>query len=463
MNRPKEQTYFGERVKIGAFNLSREQAISVPKGLRHHLSIVPSTSQPAFGSYFILDLKDKGVQIANLSLSFTLPEPLTTGLTYNSVAHAGGANSTGNFSYPRINDGTYALSPTKGTQQEQPYLVPAQWWTSRIEIVMNNQIIDTLYPAQQFINSQIFSTDTDRLSVNNAQGNYSNIKQRQNRTIEGGAEFILALKSMFDQTKISLLANSHEVQLRVFLRDLKELVNIPLGDNASPQYGNLPAWTGTPTQSGLTCSIHSTHTKLHDTGLQLSRLQDMSKFSHHHIFHDVRLHLANITSLPPNSTTSIVLTSIVGKVAYLKFVIQPVSGITNGDNCFKFQDAKNFELLSSTGENIVGGQPITSVANRKLLEKISQSSYQEEFYGGSSLSGGEVADNGANIWIWSFSADPVRALKEGLALGSHQFQGNEVLRITNGPVAWQATQIQVFGYTESVLEQTASTVKKIAL
>ena len=47
------------RSKAYGLNLSQKQAFNVPQGLKSEYLVLPSTSAPAFGSFYIFDIKDK--------------------------------------------------------------------------------------------------------------------------------------------------------------------------------------------------------------------------------------------------------------------------------------------------------------------------------------------------------------------------------------------------------------------
>ena len=58
------------RNKSLGLNLSAKQAISVP-AIKSEFIIIPSTSQPNFGSYFIFDLKERCI-ISDIILNFNV-------------------------------------------------------------------------------------------------------------------------------------------------------------------------------------------------------------------------------------------------------------------------------------------------------------------------------------------------------------------------------------------------------
>ena len=51
-------------------------------------------------------------------------------------------------------------------------------WFTRIEIVQNNQVIETIYPEAQFLLNNLFHYEEDRAYVNSAAGHYASVAQR---------------------------------------------------------------------------------------------------------------------------------------------------------------------------------------------------------------------------------------------------------------------------------------------
>ena len=52
-----------------------------------------------------------------------------------------------------------ALTGYTGSNATSPGYTPAFFWFSRIELVQNNNVIDTIYSNQQFISNQLFNYD----------------------------------------------------------------------------------------------------------------------------------------------------------------------------------------------------------------------------------------------------------------------------------------------------------------
>ena len=92
-------------------------------------------------------------------------------------------------------------------------------WFNRIEIVINNQVIDTIYPHQQFLLNNLFNFDEDRALINKAAGDY---KTSATRTTLASttSDYFVNLWTLFNQTHLSLLYPKDDVQLRVYMDTL---------------------------------------------------------------------------------------------------------------------------------------------------------------------------------------------------------------------------------------------------
>ena len=95
--------------------------------------IISSTSAENWGSYFIFDIKERTTIISDTVLNLNVS--VITGRT--------------------------------GDATNYPHFSPASFWTSKIELVVNNVTIDALYAVSTFVNQQFFFEDEDRLFCNN--------------------------------------------------------------------------------------------------------------------------------------------------------------------------------------------------------------------------------------------------------------------------------------------------------
>lgn len=428
-----EPSFVAQRVKAGGLLLPPHQAVFHPTNLKHEVSIVPSTSQPNWGGYYILDYKEKNIALDNLSIVLNV-----------SPLDSGGKN----------------IDPNDW----RPAFIPIWQWFSRIEFVQNNVIIDTYYPSQQFLLNQIIHDDVERLTINNTGGNYASRDQRATKA-SMRTEYIMHLRTIVDQAKLNVLELHDEIQIRAYLQPLADVVD---WTDCPVDYSTL-----TPSATIQSSSLIVKHTKLQQSGLHLQHIKERKKTPHSSIFHDVRYALNNITMSGSGiQQFNIVLSSIVGSVAFLFFTIRNTQSLKN-ENSFRFLDFQSYDILDSAGSSLVGGTPITYTQNQKLLHEWSRSTYSEETLYNANLVG-MIEDNGANVGMWSFSDDPIQAIKHGRALSSHKFSGNEVLRLyidsttpyyNNQQVKSGSNvyQIDIYAYCENLHAASGYDIKKFAI
>jgi hypothetical protein len=389
-------------------NLNQTQSDGAPQGLSNEIVIIPSTSQPNWGSVFIVDIREVAM-IHNITLQFNVS----------------------------------AISGTSGTVANMPHFTPAYFWINRIEILQSNgSVIDTLYGVQQHLINNWLENDFDRVYLNNGCGNYASQAQRNTLALSTSNYFV-NLKTYFDQTHMSILNQNHNIQLKVYLDTLA---------NNAVSTGQ----TGTPVATINFCNAIVKLTKLPQTIVN-EKLNSIVKSPNHHFFHS--LLYGNYTLLIGTSSSQTVLTAITGKIACLWFIIRR-SDKTTKDDSYSYVAVKDFAILNSSGTNIVGGAQIpAALATNYLNLYWCNSSYASENSFGLSAN-----NNNANIYMWSFSSDPVDALSSGKLLTSRQFFGNEQLIVNfKDPLADSNHTLEVYAMCESMLEQGINYVKKISL
>ena len=280
--------------------------------------------------------------------------------------------------------------------------------------------------------------DEDRLAINNAAGNYASAAQRTSLSSQTSTNtFYVNLRTYFDQTKINMLTDAHAVQLRVYMDNLSNVFNVV-------------------SRTLTSCSIMSCNAICKiirlDVNSAAQRLEDIRLRNQHAIFHS--LSYAPLIIIAGNSTSTLVLPSIVGNVAMLMFTIWPS---LVGTGCWNYSQLLSFAILDSASTNLVGGQPLPSSFALNLLYKDwMKSSYNTETSYGTN-------NQGANVYMWSFSCDPVAALTDGQALSTRKFTGGEQL-VLNFPSALATNvTVEVYAFMESVIEQTLTSVRKISL
>ena len=53
-------------------NIPASQDTHVPHHLKHEIVVVPSTSSPAWGSYFVFDFKEKALTLHKIAIQFNV-------------------------------------------------------------------------------------------------------------------------------------------------------------------------------------------------------------------------------------------------------------------------------------------------------------------------------------------------------------------------------------------------------
>jgi hypothetical protein len=385
-------------------NLSGNQTSDVPRNLKHEILTIPSTSQFAFGGYGVLDFKEKNVKVHELIIAFN----------------------------------TSAVSGLTGTVTNFPNLNPTFHWFTRIELVMNNVVIDTLYPDAQFILNQLMYEEQDRTLNNYSAGLYSSQASRNTLTTTAGSNWYLPLKTFFNQANIAIITQNHELQLRVYMQPLANICN-------------QSTLTGTPV-----CTINSAQLIARVTRLPTeavnATIAQISRSPRHYKFYETRY--ATFTVQSGVTSTTLVLTPIVGNVGMLYFVVRPSASLT-GNNAFSFTAIRDFAMLGAGGDNIVGGTVIPSTLN--LLQQGKwwcKSQYLADVFAGTSNS---------NVYSYCFSADPTLAFDSGAFYTTRKFVGAEQLQLTFTGSLGANVQVDVFAYLEAAIEQTNLGVKKLAI
>jgi len=371
--------------------------------MRHETIITPSTSNPSWGGYFIIDLKEKNCIIHNLTLRFSASQ--ITGLTSGTARYT-----------------------------------PCWFWVQRIELVMNNNVIDTIYGNQQFLLHQLFNFDEKRKFLNITAGDYSSVAQRT-ALASSANDYYLPLWSFFKQTHLTAISPKDDIQIRVYMDTASN--NIVVSNGA----------VGNPVSTITACSLLTQISRLEAPSVN-ARFKELVKKPQHYKFNELRYGTFNINAGSANA--SIVLSSIVGPVSFLMFTVRPTNNVS-GDGYFNYSAIKDFAILDAGSTNIVGGQSIVSTqALYHLNKEWTRSSYTTE----TALSS---TNNNANVYIYSFGASPVDTLYSGKVYNQYRFIGSEQLQITFPAVLSSAVQVDVYAFVNSAVEYASTYVKKITV
>lgn len=394
--------------KMG-LNLSVHQATNTVEKLGHELYNIPSSTVATWGSLLTFDLKVKEILVHNLSILLNLSA--LTGLT-------GGVN---------------------------PRFVTSYKMIERLEILINNVLVQNCSGDEQFLNTQNYTSNEDRTYINSGAGAYNSASQRAMKALAQN-DYIINLKTLFDQCDLSLLTESHNVQIRVMLAPMVSVI-VPSGATG----------TGSVTINSSSLLVKTTRIP---SDLVQRRVSSMQSVPEHYLYHA----MVN-GSFPVQSGVSqsnITLSPISGKIALLFFVVRPVISSSNDDSV-KFSKIKSFSINDSAGSNITSGQQISSEMSLSYLSPYwTASSFLSEQSAGTSLVGTSV-DNGANCYMWSFSSDIVRAMATGGRLSHKVFSGQETLTINWPATLTQACTVDVFCMREQYLGMHTFKVEKFDL
>ena len=382
-------------------NIPFSQFTSIEPMAHQHI-LVPQTSNPTWGGYFTLDLKEKYCHIHNLTLKFN-------------------------------------VSPITGATSGQPYYTPAWFWINRLELTINNTVIDTIYGNQQFLLHQLFNYDEKRKYLNITAGDYGSKSQRKGLASTAN-DYYVPLWSFFKQTHITAISPKDDVQIRVWM---DTAANNIVADGAE----------GVLSSTINYCTLLTQVSKLQAPTIQALYKETVNKPTHYQ-FSELRYGTYTINA--GSASTSIVLSSLVGPVSFLYFVVRPTNG-RSGDGYFTYLPIKDFAILDAGSTNIVGGQAIvSSQALLHLNKDWTRSSYSSEI---------AVSSNNKNayVYLYSFGASPDTTIWTGKNYNNHRFIGSEQLVINFDVALTQSVTVDLYAQVDSALEITSTYVKKLNL
>lgn len=391
----------GQKVKYGGLYLPDYQAMHLPQNTRHEIVVIPSTSAPSFSGQFVCDLKMKNIVLHSVGLQFNL----------GSVSGISGGTS--------------------------PCLNPAFFLPQRIDILVSGNVVQTVYANELFLLANLLVSDEERKLTNICAGDYSSAAQRNALTTANSSYFV-PIKCFIDQIRPALLTENHQIQLRVFMNSLSDC------------FANNSA-TGVASMAINYCNLIARVSYLTPDVAQY-RLTEMSKIPYQSLAHETRVGSFSIPS--GVSSASLVLTPITGNIASLIFVVRPTASLVSS-GAFAYTQISSFNILDSAGQSLVGGQPIPHALSVWLNSKFTKSTYTSE----NSLS---TTNNNANVYIWSHSADMVATLRDGLALNSRRYQGSETLVVNFGSSLGAGVTLDLYSFSEIIIQQTPTGFNKIS-
>jgi hypothetical protein len=377
---------------------SLQSALS--KGHKHYTQKLPaSTGTVAFGSQATIYIREKNKLLTGLQLELSVSA--LSGLTNPS-----------------------------GSQ----FLIPSPFWLQRCDIYLGNTLIETINPLASWITSQMTSSsDAKRSLKNSAGGNAFSTSSLVTKSASAGFYYIEIPLGPWAQSGLPLIS-TNDLELRLTFDSVASLWGTTFGTATGTAAATINSLQAIATMVEMPPSSVEYHTSL------------MRRAPLHHVFLD--LFSQSFTVASGTSSASLVLSSIVGNVAFLVFAIRS-SNPTNA-NLYTFNTGlSSFQILSSGGENVVGGGPINVDLNRFIqAREWWNTTFSSDVNG---------------VYCYSHAVDPLEVYSNGSALGGRIYSGSEQLQLSFASALGSAVQVDVYAYTYAALELSSSGAKKFAI
>ena len=386
---------------------------------KHETIIIPSSNKFNFGEYGLFEFREKNCILHDLTINFQV---------FNLSNYFSGQEAAG---FPRLNT--------------------CFNWFQRIEICVGGSVLETLYPKEQLLLYNLFLSDEERTLLNYGSGTYNQKTERWARSTGNAGvskNWYLPLWSLFKHCKIPLVFPHQDLQIKIYMDTLINNVSGVANDGTTNSY------VTSFNQVNLIAKI----TRFADD----YKLKQLSMKPLHFKYNEVKYASYNLQSPPGGSTQTVILSPIRGKVNWLMFYIQPNDGgiYSYGENQFIFEPV-SFQILDATSKNIVGGRLIEhDFAMNVLNIQWVKSTYLRDTNVVSSL----ALRTTPNIYIYSFDEDPCNTVKTAKSSGSYTFTGSEQLSFTWSIALFSnAYKLDVFAFTEGLIESTPSYMKKLSM
>ena len=383
------------RISSKGFNVPASQHTEVER-MKHETVFIPSNTIPTWGSYITADIKEKNVLIHGVTIRINASA--ITGLTSGTARYT-----------------------------------PATYWISRLEITINNVVIDTVYGNQQFLLNQMFNEDLKREYINNGMGDYRSVAERQ-VTASTSNDYYIPLWSFFRQTHMPFIYPKDDVQLRIYF------------DTAANNMVSTTGAVGTMVSTLNSCQLMVSLSRLGPSSVATLK-KELTRQPHDYQFTELRI--GTYTVAAGSTNTSIILSSLVGPVSFLYFVVRPTGAV--GDDYFKYTAIKDFAILDSGSTNIVGGQNIPS--------QLALTLYNRDWLSSSFTA--ETPSN--NVYLYSFGASPSQTMWSGKIYNHHNFIGSEQLQINFNSALSSSVQIDIYAQVNAYIKSSVNDVKKISI
>lgn len=398
-----QQSYTSHSGFDQRLNVPTSQAVSLPKNYTQLFQRTSFNTVPVFGGVSTVTFRLKGVSLTKMWLEFTLASGIS-GLTITNSGTAG--------------------------------FLPVPFWASRLEIMIGSQVIDTIFPLSNFLETQAFiGSDEKRSLANTAMGVWNNHASRATRTASGQVWY-LPINSFISQGSFPILPNSPDIEIRLTMETLANSYSITSGsaESGTAVFGGFSSVNLVTQHSILPQPTIDYHTTL------------LRRAPLHFGFLETRQQTIPIAS----GSTSItqVLSGLSGTASFLMFAIRNANPV-KGDQVSFVNTLSSWELLNGSSTSLVGGQPLTDNLTRFVIGQIINTTF--------------FSDSGVGVYLYPFSHDPQSSFDSSLNLSTYTFRGSETLRLTFSSALGANAQCDVYAFCHSAIEVSPNNVRKISL
>lgn len=381
-------------------NVQENQHVSI-NPMKHETIVLASNNQANWGSMTQFDFREKDLYLHRLILSYNIGA--ITGLT--------------------------------GTVANYPRFQPANYFFDRIEILVSGNVVQTILPDSVIFRNNLFQTDAERQFYNLGTGSYSSAAHRANLAA-ATSTYNVDLSSFVSQSRPLICDANHNVTVKVYNTAIANVVE----------------------QSTLTGTPVAVMNPLYLL-IDISRVSSEFAESHRLMLNQRPQH--NLypsciqTSYPVQAAATsgtFLLNNVVGRVLYMIVLLRDTTISVRSPQSLAIT---SYNILSSSGTSLIGGQSIVRVNYMTWAKNWGPSSFLTE----NSLG---LTNNGINAILYSFCGDPTAADQRGLFYNSYKFNGTEQLQLTFG-ASTNACQVDVLTFVEAAVEFSGTSAKQIIL
>jgi hypothetical protein len=381
-------------------NVQENQYVSI-NPMKHETIVLASNNQANWGSMTQFDFREKDLYLHRLILSYNVGA--ITGLT--------------------------------GTVSNYPRFQPANYFFDRIEILVSGNVVQTILPDSVIFRNNLFQIDAERQFFNLGVGSYASAAHRA-ALAATTSTYNVDLSSFVSQSRPLICNSNHNVTVKVYNTAITNVVE----------------------QSTLTGTPVAVMNPLYLL-IDISRVSSEFAQSHNALLYQRPQH--NLypsciqTSYPVQAGATagtFLLNNVVGRVLYVLILLRDTTVSVRSPASLPIS---SFNILSSSGSSLIGGQAIARANYMTFVKNWGPSSFLTE----NSLG---TTNNNINLAMFSFCGDPTGADQRGVFYNSYKFVGTEQLQLVF-PTCTNVCQVDVLTFIEAAVEFSGTTSKQIIL